>query len=234
MAVGTMLISPDTEHKLGEPGVAEVAGWLWPVDCQTCGRALGSRPPALCVDDMTEFAAASLHHETCRAPEWKLGPFTGHGGDLVTHRTRLIRLPTSGGNGPRAIPVMLVNPAMELVILERSDGAWHPEFNAAFTHAGMAPPGPELLLYQPIRGAAARLTRTAVTITMPRPSLTDDYECRLATDDEPFAREITAQGGIMLAISQAVDPFARDLTQQFISVLSDGRMLWGWVPLTGK
>ncbi len=67
MAVGKMLTSLDIEDVLGQDGVSEVAASLWPVDCQTCGQPLGSRPPALCVDDLVGFAMATLHHGRCRA-----------------------------------------------------------------------------------------------------------------------------------------------------------------------
>lgn len=63
MAIGKMLTSPDIEGRLGEDGVAETAASLWPEDCQTCGRPLGPRPPALCVDDLGSFVMATLHHE---------------------------------------------------------------------------------------------------------------------------------------------------------------------------
>ena len=59
MAIGTMLTSPDIEGRLGADGVAEAAASLWPEDCQTCGRPLGPRPPALCVDDLGSFAMAT-------------------------------------------------------------------------------------------------------------------------------------------------------------------------------
>ena len=52
MAIGKMLTSPGIEGRLGEDGVAEAAASLWPEDCQTCGRPLGPRPPALCIDDL--------------------------------------------------------------------------------------------------------------------------------------------------------------------------------------
>jgi hypothetical protein len=44
VAIAQMLVSSDTQDKLGRDGVAEVAASLWPVDCQTCGRPLGSLP----------------------------------------------------------------------------------------------------------------------------------------------------------------------------------------------
>jgi len=50
-----------------------VTGSLWPRDCQSCGRPLGSKPPALCIDEMGEFATASLHHPRWRPAGWNDG-----------------------------------------------------------------------------------------------------------------------------------------------------------------
>ena len=47
-----------------------------------------------------------------------------------------------------------------------------------------------------------------------------------------FRREITGQGGILLAISHVVDPGADDgLARQITSAMREGRMLCGWVAL---
>ena len=75
------------------------------------------------------------------------------------------------GSGLGVIPVMLVNPSMENVILVLDDGGtWHPQLHAVWVGMGMVPPGPGLRAYKPIAGAAARLTAAAVTITLRRPA----------------------------------------------------------------
>jgi hypothetical protein len=240
MSVSKVLLSPDIERELGQDGVAEVAASLWAVDCQTCGRSLGTRPPSLCVDDLRMFAMATLHHERCRAPAWNQGSITGQGGAYVSHRTRLVMLPLSDLTGTEgslnSIPVMLVNPSMENVILTQDDGKWHPQMHAVFGAMGMVPPGPGLRLYKPINGATARLTATAVTITMQQPAPSDTYTCGLTANDASFAREIADQRGILLAATYDVDPDAGDvdLTRQFQSALRDGRLLCGWVPLSAR
>ena len=237
MTVSKMLTSTDIEARLGKEGVAEAAASLWPVDCQTCGQPLGLRPPALCVDDVGTFAMATLHHDRCRAPGWNDGPLTGTSGALVTHRTRLAMPPLSDlrGTGLGQIPVMVVNPSMENVILvPDDDGKWHPQMHAAFSAMGMAPPGPELRVYKPITGAAARLTPSAVTITMKMPAPSDAYECALTASDTRFAEEISSQRGIMLAVTYAADPDSDDdLVSQVQDALRTGRMLCGWVSLSG-
>jgi len=227
-----MLLSPDVQDKLGREGLAELAASLWPVDCQTCGRPLGSAPPALCVDDIGPFARASLHHQQCRAPEWNEGVITGSGGAFVTYRTRLVMLPLSSGTGHDSLPTMLVNPSLESVFLHPVDGTWRPQLPLEFAQAGMVPPGPQLRLYQPIRGVTARLTNDAITVTMPPPAATDVYECELAESDTQFYREISSKRGIKLAATYVADPASDDGARQLWDAMRTGRVLCGWVALT--
>lgn len=242
MAVGKMLISPDIEDRLGKNGVSEVAASLWPVDCQTCGQSLGSRPPSLCVDDLVGFVMATLHHGRCRASEWNhQEAVRTPAADVVTHRTRLVMPPLSDlgvvGSGLGVIPVMLVNPSMENVILVLDDGGtWHPQLHAVWVGMGMVPPGPGLRAYKPIAGAAARLTAAAVTITLRRPAPADAYECGLTEADGLFPSEIVSQGGIMLAVTYVADPSSEDedLARQFRDALRGGRVLLGWIPLSRR
>lgn len=238
MVLGNVLISPDTRANLGPGGVAELTASLWPVDCQTCGRPLGSQPPALAVDDVTAFAWASLHHKQCRAPGWNSGPVITQTGAGVSHRSRLVMMPTQ--KSPRAaepdgaMPMMVVNPGMENVTLRRDHGRWRPQFHSVFTAAGMVPPGRKLRIHRPIRGATAALTPATARITLQ--DLPDDvYESDLGAenaDDDPFRRQITGQGGIMLAVTHVADPAATDgLARQITSAMREGRMLCGWVAL---
>jgi hypothetical protein len=231
VGIGQALVSSDTQDKLGREGFAELAASLWPVDCQTCGRPLGSAPPSLCVDDMTVFATASRHHEQHRAPEWNQGIITGPSGAYVTHRERLGMLPTSSGTEPDSLPTMLVNPSLESVFLYPVGGTWRPRLPAEFAAAGMVPLGDQLMLYQPITGATARLTAAAVTITMQQPASAGAYECELPESDAPFYREVSAKRGILLVVTHVVDPSSDNLTRQLWHALQTGRVLCGWVAL---
>ena len=236
MATWDMLVSPDTRVQLGSAGVAELAASLWPADCQTCGQPLGAEPPALAVDDMSVVAQASLHHQQCRAPESNNGPVITVTGGTVTYSTRLIMLPIQrsrrAAEPDGALPVMIVNPGMESVMLRRARGTWRPQIRDVFTAAGMVPPGRKLRIHRPIRGARARLTPDAAEITLQ--DLGDVYEADLDAQDAaggPFRREITSQGGIMLNVTHVVDPAADDLARQFRDAMRERRMLCGWVAL---
>jgi hypothetical protein len=232
VATGQMLLSPDIQDKLGRDGLAELAASLWPVDCQTCGRPLGPAPPALCVDDFGVFAGASLHHKQCRTPEWNQGVITGPGGAFVSHRSRLVMLPLSGGTSQDNLPTMLVNPSLESVFIHPADGTWRPQLPLEFAQAGMVPPGPQLRLFQPIAGVTARLTTNAITVTMPPPAISDVYECELTESDTSFYREVSSKRGIMLAATNAADPGSDDAARQLFDAMRADRVLCGWVALT--
>lgn len=233
-----VLVSPDVQAGLGSAGLAEVTASLWPVDCQTCGRPLGAQPPALAVDDVTVFAWASLHHARCRAPGWNSGPVITQTGAGVSHLSRLVLLPTQrsrrAAEPDGALPMMVVNPSLETVMLRRDRDGWRPWFDRAFTDAGMAPPGRRFRIRRPVRGAAATLTPSTARVTLARP-LEAVYESELGADDGDgamFRREITGQGGILLAITHVVDPGADDgLARQITSAMREGRMLCGWAAL---
>lgn len=237
MVTGNALISAGTRAELGRDGLAELTASLWPVDCQTCGRPLGAQPPALAVDDMTVFAWASLHHERCRAPGWNSGPVITQTNAGVSHRSRLAMMPTQGSRraaGPDgALPMMVVNPGMESVTLRRDRGRWRPAFHSVFAAAGMVPPGRKLRIRRPVPGATATLTPAAARIILK--DLPDAvYESDLDAENDgtgPFRREITSQGGIMLAVTHVVDPAAGDLARQLASAMRESRMLCGWVAL---
>lgn len=89
-----MLCDQKTREKLGEDGLTATAACLWAVDCQTCGRSLGIDAPALCVDEIAEYAMASLHHPGCREPGWNEGPVIAiPGGNNLSLTTRSLLLP---------------------------------------------------------------------------------------------------------------------------------------------
>ena len=133
---------------------------------------------------------------------------TGPSGARVTHRTRLLMLPLSDLRGTESslgvIPVMIVNPSMENVVLVPDGGRWRPQMHGLRRH-GHGPTRARAAAVQAITGATARLADTAATITLQMPAPSDAYECALTEGDAPFAREIADQSGIMLAVTYAAD-----------------------------
>lgn len=134
-------------------------------------------------------------------------------------------------DGQRPVPSMIVNPAMESVLLApEADGRWRLQDHHAFTAAGLVRPGSALQLGKPARGARARLPAAEVAITLTVPPH-ETYACGLLAQDEPFRREISAQGGIMLMVSHMIDPAADGLALHLAQAMQQRRVLAGWAAL---
>ncbi|MEU8140151.1 hypothetical protein [Streptodolium elevatio] len=113
-AVRALLVDPQTQDELGPESLAEIAAHLWAADCQTCGRPLGTPPPALVVHDLPGIATASLHHDNCAPPtqgpiRTVLAPVHHH--NSWTARTLL--MPLMCGDVQEHHAAMIVNPGLE-------------------------------------------------------------------------------------------------------------------------
>jgi hypothetical protein len=123
-----------TRDKLGEAGLAEVTAGLWAADRQTCGRALGGEPPALCVDELRGYATAGLHHRGCRPPGWNDSSLIlTVSGEVLSWQACAILLPGVPGGQLDRRPALLVNPGLEQITLTPAGGAWHPGYEAPST-----------------------------------------------------------------------------------------------------
>lgn len=141
VALAALETDRTTRHHLKAAGLALVQASLWAKDCQTCGQPLGSAAPALHVLDLDEFVSATLHHPRCQRPQWSTGTMpAGVSQPNASWHARTILLPLP--RGPR--PLLLVNPTLELVYLERDGDGWSIEHHAGFAAAGLVPPGPGL------------------------------------------------------------------------------------------
>ena len=183
MAVTTLMVSEVTRRRLGDHGLAELAACLWQVDCQSCGRFLGDDPPAVVVDDLNSVALASLHHQRCRLPEWNDSMLVVAGsGQYSTFVARMMLLPVTGDDGTKeTYPLMLVNPALECVQLQRTQGGgWQVGQDHWLTQAGLVQPGPHLELGAPADGLVARVTDSSVAVVFQVPPFTV-YACCTGT-----------------------------------------------------
>jgi hypothetical protein len=124
MAVATLLVSELTQRRLGDDGLAELAACLRAVDCQSCGRLPGADLPSVCVDDLGGAAVASLHHQRCRPPGWNESMTVVAGSGLYsTFVARMILVPVTSDSGAKHVwPLMVVNPGLECVHLQRGAG----------------------------------------------------------------------------------------------------------------
>jgi hypothetical protein len=232
VAVTEVVVSEVIRQKLGDDGLSDLAACLWAVDCQTCGRLLGDDPPVLCVDDLTVFAVASLHHQQCRTPEWNDSMVIRAGsGDYLSFVARMVLLPLASEDGEEELwPMLVVNPGLECVPLERArDGKWRAGANPEFAGAGLVRPGPELRLGEPVEGAVARVMDSSVTVVLQVPPFAV-YE---APADERILDCARARGGVLIGVTQKLHPGNFDL-DDLRETLADPRTLAGWVGLHGS
>ena len=256
MGVAQAVVDDEITRRLTPDGVNQVLSSLWAVDCQMCGRSLGTKPPALVVYDMGTHHSALLAHPRCRRSEWSNtgGIQLGSGANLSWHSRALsmpiysaaaanlsaaVRISSARGtfgtpgqipDPERMIPTILVNPGLELVTLIRDDaaGTWSVNIDAEFGHVGLRSPGTGLLVDSPVAGAVARLGTSdlAITLTVP-PTLT--YTAVL-DDRDGELRELAAAGdGVMLAMTHAVDPDKVNSPADLRPVLAGDRTIFGWV-----
>jgi|HubBroStandDraft_1064217.scaffolds.fasta_scaffold01763_10 hypothetical protein len=231
MGLTEVLLSEETQRRLGEDGLEELAACLWPVDCQTCGALLGDDPPALCVDDSIVTATASLHHEGCRGPEWNdSAVIVRAAGDFVSHVTRMMLIPVATGRREaEPWPLMVVNPGLEYVSLAPAgDGRWHVEHGAGFAGAGLVRPGWGLRAGVPVGGAVARIMESSVAVSFQVPPFTV-YEAPAEEEITGCARE---RGGVLIGVTHALHP-GQLAAEDLYAVMGSGQMLAGWVGAHG-
>jgi hypothetical protein len=234
MAVATLWVSELTQQRLGDDGLAELTACLWAVDCQSCGRLLGDDPPAVCVDvaDVVGgVAIASLHHPGCRLPGWNESMvLVASSGQHTTFVARMVLLPVIVEGGAREEwPLMVVNPGLECVQLERSgDGLWQVSPDRSLVQAGLARPGSGLPLGIPMDGLVARLTDSTVAVVLQAPPFTV-YE---APADEQLLGQARALGGVLFAVTPTLNPGDLD-AGELRPALADLRTLAGWAALHG-
>lgn len=226
-----MLHDDRTAEKLGGDGLAEVAALLWAGDCQTCGRPLGGQPPALCVDDATTFATASLHHQRCRRPCWNDGsaiPLASSAPNL-TWRSLSFALPVTIGRKTTHVAVMLVNPGLEMIFLEPGRGTWRPFYGVPFDAIGLVPPGRELRVERPVRELAAWAGPGLISVTVKSPP-EPIYEVSADPDVIASARE---RGGVLFMVTHAMNPgdadtHPREAMQDVLRIIRDGEAVCGF------
>jgi hypothetical protein len=211
--------------KLGMDGLAEVQANLWLGDCQSCGQPLGADPPALCVDDMMLYAAASLHHVSCQAPRWR-----SEGRPRLARRatavSRLLLLSAVGGMS--AVPVMLVNPSLEAVLVAVVDRRWRVNTVGAYGRVGLGS-------VAGVNGARVLPKATAVlrdgvlVVQLTEKAQVERWSCSV---DKPAAARAAELGRVMIGVTTAVRPDevgAR--VDVVVGALESGHVAVGWIEL---
>ena len=234
VSVPKMVCDRKTRDKLGEDGLAEVRAQLYAVDCQTCGRPLGTGAPALVVDEMNEWAVAGLHHRGCRAAEWNDGTaIRSSAGAAVSWcaESALFPVPTASG-GRASCAMLIVNPSLEVLYLYPRAGGWRPGYHAAFSDAGLAPSsGPALVLTgRSAPGVTARIEDAGIAAAFRRPAPEDEYSAPAAPETVAAARDY----GFLLVVTHALDPSdlgsmdGRAGILQVLDAIKHERAITGW------
>ena len=229
MSVSELAINDKIRDMLGETGLRDLSMSLWAVDCQTCGGFLGEEVPALCVDDYTIFAHATLHHQSCRAPQWNdSGGIIAPSGDHISYLTRMLMLPFVVDGRKQTRTAMLINPGLEAVILEPDENQqWRVRLNNGFTEAGLLPAG-KANFAEPAKGATAFVSNTSIAVTFESARF-GVYE---APAEPQFRDRAHAFGGIVVCVTHVLHPGKFD-KEDFGRALASGQILTGWVPLHG-
>ena len=228
MTDSQVVISDDIQAELDEVGLTQVMASLYPVDCQTCGRPIGSARPILHVDDFGAHADAALHHSGCKTSEWNRANSAG----LLTIRGAFsqaylswtclpLLLPTNAGN----LPMLLVNPGLEVIRLGRNpSGQWRVQMEAQYRDAGLTP---QLLLGKPIEGATARISNGRVFVRMRRAPF-QTYDCEFS---DQTGTEMWKLRGLIFAVTHAVNPADVSVMHNLEPVFAGDRSLIGWVKI---
>jgi hypothetical protein len=229
MGVQEAAVDDRIREKLGEDGARLALQSLWAVDCQTCNRPLQSDVPALVVDDAITFAIATLHHQRCHTSAWKdEGAINVANSPTVSYTClSLVLQATAGREGDRA--ALLVNPRLEMLFLKRTPlGQWQVDLGAEFRAAGLRNPAESPLDFRaPLPSASARLRggQIVVSLTGPPPL---QYAAGANT---PFKQALNAHHGLVLLVTQALNPPELSSMAQLAPVLNGDRSLGGWVAL---
>jgi len=205
MAVTTLLVCETTRQRLGDSGLGELAACLWPVVCQSCGRLLGDEPPTVVIDELNLVAMASLHHLSCRLPGWNDSLIVMVGsGQYTTFVARMVLLPLVATDGStETCPLMLINPGLECVQLQRGrDGTWQVRNSDWLARGELARPGRPVRIGVPADGVIARATDTSVAVVHQVPPFTV-YE---APADELLIDRVRTLGGVLVAVTPTLNP----------------------------
>ena len=229
MGVHKAAVDARIHEKLGEDGVRLTLASLWAVDCQTCNRPLRGDVPALFVDDAITFAIATLHHQRCRTSAWKdEGSINVVSSPTVSYTCiSLVLQATAGREEDRA--ALVVNPRLEMLFLTpTTPGQWQVDLGAEFAAAGLRNPAESPIDFRaPLPSASAQLRggQIVVSLTGPPPA---QYAAGANT---PFQQALNAHRGLMLFVTQALNPPELSSMAQLAPVLTGDRSIGGWVAL---
>lgn len=202
MAVARASVPASAYDLIGRAGVRTALDHLFAVRCQTCRQPLGSPKPVLVFQQWRKSwpsqVDVSLHHRSCRDPVWD-------DSDLVTitdapsSRYKDMAAPPGSRN---PIPFLIVNPAMESIVLHDQDGRWVVQEPL---------PGKGFFRYRSGEAASAKDVLIVLGDRLPdgrtvgRVMIDGREEWTMALEDLT-ARQVRDLGGIVLVLTHDLDP----------------------------
>lgn len=228
---------PDQAHTvLGDAGIAEVCANLWPRDCQSCGDRLGTVSSVRIMHMSPDQFSASLHHPQCQNPVWEdrtadyrapeHGPvvYAPHASySLQTFHTTVWKA------GKRSsLPVVIVNPAMEAVRVERTNGSWRVATVSDFVEQGLRPPP---TVWTPVQHSGCEVADPgavqypSLTLTLPGGQWRHPIEHYTKTG-------IHQNAGLLLFVTTTLLPTQTPPTD-LQHVFDSSHVVHGWIPLRG-
>lgn len=230
MTLPSMAVHPDIKTKLGDQVLADVARNLWPQDCQSCNKPLGTQPPSLCIDVDPSVTMATLHHTTCQTSSWNDLYFRASSN--LSWRSRMIDWALGGTDDqPDIWPTFLVNPHLEAVRLRQDDaGAWQVATMDYGRELGLATAGPDFIIDRPVRAhdghtPTARLRGSTVEVHL------SPFEHWAGTFEKLYTTRVRERGGVMLAYTTAIHPQQLTSYQEFIQPVARREVAFGFIPL---
>lgn len=190
---------------LDENGVQRLTAMLHPRrgDCQSCVRPLHGQPISLLVDVIADgFAIAALHHSACQQPGWNDSGITVLREGTATYALGHMTLEFGD---QRPIVLLILNPMLEIVFLDRMSGRWCPTVPAPYLRRGMRPQHPKkrtpVLDAVTVRLHPGGVAQIVVSETMKFPPDDD-----LFAADPQIAALLARWGSALLAVTHLVDP----------------------------
>ncbi|MFF0496465.1 hypothetical protein ACFYU5_08685 [Nocardia aobensis] len=221
------VVDTSIESRLDSRTLDEVGRNLWPVDCQRCGRALGTELPALVVRDIGGImAAASLNHVRCHAPEWvDRGVFGLPNENFLSYRTFGCAIAGESAGKPKPLPFGFVNPSLEQVMLHNTGSGWEiGTMHNYRDHHGLT----GLALNKAVSGTRAVIA-SSDTVRVQLDKTAESWDFGVTSEILALIRQLR---GIALGITTAYIPdpdFASG--PGFKKALKSGALALGWVPL---
>jgi hypothetical protein len=224
MALPRLLADPYTRSVLGRAGLEELSTNLWDGACQTCGKPLDDAPPAVQVAEGPTSITATLHHPECQRQRWtrRTG---GAVSRYLTTSTELRFMPFGDPGTAPFLPTLLANPGLEEVTLGLdAEGQYRSTTVADFSAVGLAPPAGEInrVLRDDVR---AWVIPEQLIVRCGR-----QYWVANGVTSEA-AGEIERCGGVVLAVSSAIDPVKLRNPEPIKRILRTGAVALGFVPL---